>query len=81
MFETGSDPSQILEDRGLKLITDSGQIEGIVMEIIEKNPRAVEDYKNGKGNAIQFLLGQVMAKTKGTAGPEKAIAMLKKLLK
>ena len=81
MFETGGDPSQIMKDKGLKLITDEKQIEKVVKEIIEKNQKAVEDYKKGKKTAIQFLVGQVMAKTKGTAGPEKVIEILKKLLK
>ncbi len=81
MFETGGDPSQIIEDKGLKLITDEKQIKKVVKEIIKKNQKAVDDYKKGRESAIQFLVGQVMAKTKGTAGPEKVIEILKKLLK
>ncbi len=81
MFETGQDPSQILEEKGLKLITDQNQIEKVVQEVIELNQSAVEDYRKGKETALQFLVGQVMAKTKGTAKPEKTIEILKKLLK
>jgi aspartyl-tRNA(Asn)/glutamyl-tRNA(Gln) amidotransferase subunit B len=48
--------------------------------VIEKNPKAVEDYKNGKENALQFMAGQVMAATRGRAEPGKVQELLKKLL-
>jgi aspartyl-tRNA(Asn)/glutamyl-tRNA(Gln) amidotransferase subunit B len=71
MFETGEDPETLIASSGVKLITDERELEGIVKEIIAMNPQAVADYKKGKGSAIQFLIGQAMAKTKGQAGPEK----------
>lgn len=80
MFETGGDPSQIIEDKGLKLITDEKQIEEAVKEVIEKNQKPVGDYKKGKKEALQFLIGQVMARTKGTANPETVQKILKELL-
>ena len=82
MFETGGDPSQLLESEGLTQVSNQSEIELIVKEIIEKNPKAVEDYKNGKANALQFLVGQTMAKTRGTANPETVHAsILKSLLR
>ena len=80
MFETGGDPSQIIEEKGLILITDNKQIEKIAQEIIIKNKKAVQDYKSGKKTAIQFLVGQIMAKTKGTAEPGEVLNVLKKIL-
>ncbi|MBI2098381.1 MAG: Asp-tRNA(Asn)/Glu-tRNA(Gln) amidotransferase subunit GatB [Candidatus Wildermuthbacteria bacterium] len=70
MFATGGDPSQLLESEGLTQVSNQEEIARIAKEIIEKNPKAVQDYKNGKANAFQFLVGEMMAKTKGTANPE-----------
>lgn len=80
MFETGNDPCVIVKEKNLKQVSDTGEIEKIVQEVISQNSKAVEDYKNGKENAIQFLSGQVMAKTRGTANPETVRELLKKAL-
>ena len=56
-------------------------LEKIVLEVLSQNQKAVEDYKKGKTNALQFLIGQVMAKTKGQANPEELKFKLLKLLK
>jgi len=80
MFKTGADPSHIIEDKGLSQITDDSEIEKIVKDLISKNPKVVEDYKKGKENALQFLVGQVMSATKGRANPEKVNQLLKSLL-
>lgn len=80
MFNTGVDPSNIVDENNLRQFTDDSEIEKIIKEIIGKNPKAVEDYKLGKANALQFLAGQVMAATRGTAKPEKVQELLKKLL-
>jgi len=81
MFETGSDPSDIIKERGMKTITDKQEIEEVARKVIAKNEKAVEDYKKGKQTAIQFLVGQVMAETKGMADPDEAKESLKKILK
>jgi len=70
MFSTGADPSHIIEEKGLIQITDVAQIEKIIKEVISKNKKAVEDFKKGKANAFQFLIGQIMAETKGKANPQ-----------
>ena len=80
MYNTGKDPSHIIEDRGLVEIKDEVEIEKIVKEVVEENQKAVEDYKKGKENSFTFLVGQVMAKSKGKANPQKAGEMLKKEL-
>jgi aspartyl-tRNA(Asn)/glutamyl-tRNA(Gln) amidotransferase subunit B len=81
MFNTGADPSGIVEENNLSQITNEDEIEKIIKDIILKNPKAVEDYKSGKQNVMQFLAGQVMAATRGTAKPEKVQELLKKCLK
>jgi aspartyl-tRNA(Asn)/glutamyl-tRNA(Gln) amidotransferase subunit B len=59
---------------------DAVTIEKIANEVILQNSKAVQDYKNGKQTALQFLVGQVMAKTRGTAKPEVVMTTLKKIL-
>ena len=80
MVMTGKDPKVIVEEKGLVQITDSSAIEGIVQEVIEANPQAVVDYKNGKESAIGFLVGQVMRASKGKANPGMANELLRKML-
>jgi aspartyl-tRNA(Asn)/glutamyl-tRNA(Gln) amidotransferase subunit B len=80
MFKTGADPSHIIEEKGLLQITDKTEIEKIIKEVISKNPKAVEDFKKGKENAFQYLIGQVMAFSKGKANPQIIIKILKEEL-
>ena len=70
MFNTGKDPEKIVEEKGLKQISDEDKLEEIVENIIEDNPDAVDDIKNGKDKAIGFLVGQVMKETRGKANPQ-----------
>ncbi|MCD6094364.1 Asp-tRNA(Asn)/Glu-tRNA(Gln) amidotransferase subunit GatB [bacterium] len=80
MFKTGADPSHIIEERNLKQISDEKEIEEMAKRVIKENKKAVEDYKKGKENAIQFLIGQIMREAKGRANPEKARRAIKKYL-
>ena len=80
MFKTGADPSHVIEDKGLSLISEEGEIEKAVKEVISQNPKAVEDFKKGKENVLQFLVGKVMAASKGKAEPKTAQKVLKDLL-
>ncbi len=80
MLETGADPSHIIEEEDLLPISDEAEIKKAVAEAIVANPKAVEDYKKGKENALQFLVGQIMAKTKGKASPQKTAEILNQLL-
>ena len=71
MAAEGGDPTDIITKNGLSQINDAKQIAAIVDEILAKNPKAVEDYRKGKANAFQFLVGQSLATTKGRANPDK----------
>ena len=73
-------PVSIIEEKGLMQINDEKQIEEIAKEVISQNPNPVTDYKNGNQNSIQFLVGQIMAKTKGRANPKLAREVLERLL-
>ncbi len=70
MYSSGEKPGEIVEKRGLKQISDQGELEQFVEEVIQDNPEAVEDYKNGKDKGMGFMVGQVMKKTKGKANPQ-----------
>jgi len=80
MFSTGADPSTIVDENNWRQMSDDGELEKIIKEVISKNAKPAEDYRSGKQNALQFLAGQVMAKTRGTAKPDKVQELLKKLL-
>jgi len=69
MFRTGGDPSQIVESKNLKQMSDAGELEKIVENVIKNNPQPVEDYKKGKATALQFLIGLAMKESKGKANP------------
>lgn len=75
-----NDPSHIIERLGVAQTHDTEAIERIVLEVVALNEKSVSDYQNGKENALQFLVGQVMKASKGTANPEIAKATLLKKL-
>jgi len=81
MFETGRDPSEIIETEGLKQISDESGIIEIVKKVILENQKAVEDYKKGRENALQFLIGRAMSELKGRANPKILEELFKKELK
>src|ERR1035437_5829596 len=64
------EPVAIAEEKGLLQKSDEGELESMVKEIITKNPSVVADYKAGKSVALQFLIGQGMKLSKGSANPE-----------
>jgi aspartyl-tRNA(Asn)/glutamyl-tRNA(Gln) amidotransferase subunit B len=77
MFETGKDAETIVEEKGLKQVSDTGEIEKIIDEVIAANPGQVEQYRGGKDKLIGFFVGQVMKATGGKANP----GVVNKLLK
>ena len=81
MVETGGDPAVIVEERGLKQITDTGFIEGIVEKIIAENPGQVAQYDGGANpKVIGWFVGQVMKQSQGKANPAQVNELLKKKL-
>jgi aspartyl-tRNA(Asn)/glutamyl-tRNA(Gln) amidotransferase subunit B len=80
MIKSGADPERIIEERNLGQLEDASEIEDIVRKTIKNNSGPVADYKAGKQNALQFLLGQVMKETKGKVDPKLAMEILQKNL-
>ena len=70
MFNTGRNADEIVEEKGLSQISDSGEIEAAASQAIDNNPQAVADYRAGKETAVKFLVGQVMKATRGRANPQ-----------
>ncbi|MGB9873703.1 MAG: Asp-tRNA(Asn)/Glu-tRNA(Gln) amidotransferase subunit GatB, partial [Hydrogenobacter sp.] len=81
MVETGKDPEIIIEEKGLKQISDEEDIKRIVQDVLQKHPSEVERYIKGEKKLLGFLVGQVMKATKGKANPQLVNKLLKELLK
>jgi aspartyl-tRNA(Asn)/glutamyl-tRNA(Gln) amidotransferase subunit B len=80
MYASGREPSEIIEEKGLKVVSDTGELHEICKKVIDANPGPVEDYKAGKDKAFGFLVGMVMKETKGQGNPKIINEILKKLL-
>ena len=80
MFAQGGDPSNIARDEGLGQVSDTGVISQAVGKVIADNPNVVADYKAGKKQALGFLVGKVMAETKGQANPQLVNQLLQEKL-
>ena len=69
-----------MEDKGLVQISDEATLLKFVNEALDNNPQSVEDFKNGKGKAMGFLVGQIMKASKGQANPQLVNQLLKQEL-
>ena len=76
LIEHGGDAAQIVKEKGLVQVSDSGQLLAWVNEALDNNPKSIEDYKNGRDRAIGFLVGQIMKDSKGQANPQMINKML-----
>ncbi|MFP4599616.1 MAG: Asp-tRNA(Asn)/Glu-tRNA(Gln) amidotransferase subunit GatB [Persicimonas sp.] len=80
MLESGDDPEQIVEDKGLKQISDEDALAEIIDGIIADNPDQVGQYREGNTNIVGWFVGQVMQATRGQANPQLANKMLREML-
>ncbi len=80
MWETGDAPEKIVEERGLKQVTDTGAIEAAIDEIIAANPDKAEEVRGGKEKLLGWFVGQVMKATGGKANPAKLNELLRSKL-
>jgi len=80
MWKSKDSAEKIVKDKGLVQITDTGAIEKVIEEVIEKNAKAVADYRGGNKKAVGALVGQVMKLTKGKANPQMVNQLLAKKL-
>ena len=80
MWNTGSKPEDIISSKNLGIISNTDELESTISNIIDNNPKAVEDFKAGKEQSKKFLLGQVMRETKGQADPKVSAELINKIL-
>ena len=74
-------PKDYVKEKGIKKIGGEDELKGMCEEVISENPQAVEDYNNGEKKAIQFLVGQIMKKTKGQADAAVVSKLFAEILK
>ena len=77
MFETSKDADVIIEEKGLKQVSDTGAIEALIDQVLAENQDKVEEYRGGKDKLFGFFVGQTMKLSKGQANPAMVNEMLK----
>ncbi|ODS38963.1 MAG: hypothetical protein A7316_06620 [Candidatus Altiarchaeales archaeon WOR_SM1_86-2] len=80
IIDTGESPIKIVEEEGLRKVSGQDKLQAVVGEVIAENPGAISDYKSGKPESLNFLMGKVMQKMKGSADPGVVIGLLKERL-
>ncbi|MCE3232858.1 MAG: gatB, partial [Rickettsiaceae bacterium] len=80
MYETGKNAAAIVEEKGLKQVTDLGAIEKVIDEVMAANADKVAEYRSGKDKLFGFFVGQVMKASGGKANPAALNELLKKKL-
>ena len=80
MAETGEAPEKIVEEKGLRQVTDTGAIEAVIDQVLEANADNVAAYRGGKQTLFGWFVGQVMKASKGKANPAMVNELLKKKL-
>lgn len=80
MFKTGKDPETLVDQLGLRQISDEGAIVELVKKVLSENEKSVEDYKKGKTNALGYLVGQCMKASKGKGNPQIINKILRDML-
>ncbi|MCB1417248.1 MAG: Asp-tRNA(Asn)/Glu-tRNA(Gln) amidotransferase GatCAB subunit B, partial [Nitratireductor sp.] len=80
MFESGKAAGVIVEEKGLKQVTDTGAIEAVIDEVMARETQKVEEYRSGKDKLFGFFVGQVMRASGGKANPKMVNEVLKKKL-
>ena len=81
MWNSEKSPDEIIEEKGLKQVTDSSEIEKIINQVLEQNQSQLEQYKAGKDKLFGFFVGQVMKISKGKANPKQVNKLLEERLK
>ncbi|MGE4529609.1 MAG: Asp-tRNA(Asn)/Glu-tRNA(Gln) amidotransferase GatCAB subunit B, partial [Rhodospirillaceae bacterium] len=80
MLETGDAPDRIVEERGLKQVTDTGAIEAVINQVIAANPDKVAEVKAGKEKLLGWFVGQAMKASQGKANPGMLNELIRKKL-
>jgi aspartyl-tRNA(Asn)/glutamyl-tRNA(Gln) amidotransferase subunit B len=81
LLKTGESAQKLVEQSGLKQITDTGELQKIIQEVLNANPRQLEQYRSGKTALKGYFVGEVMKLTRGKASPQAVNQLLDKLLR
>ena len=81
MWNSKKSPDEIIEEKGLKQVTDSSEIKKVINQVLDQNPSQLEQYKSGKVKLFGFFVGQVMKASRGKANPEQVNRLLEERLK
>ena len=81
MWNSKKSPDEIIEEKGLKQVTDSSEIKKVINQVLDQNPSQLEQYKSGKEKLFGFFVGQVMKASRGKANPEQVNKLLEERLK
>jgi aspartyl-tRNA(Asn)/glutamyl-tRNA(Gln) amidotransferase subunit B len=81
MAKSGRSPNEIIEEKGLKQLTDSSSIEAVVDRVLRAHAKEVEEYRSGKDKLFTFFVGQIMKATGGKANPKIVGEVLKERLR
>ena len=77
----GKDPRKVVEEKGMKQMSDEGALLAMITQVLDANPQSIADFKNGKDRAVGFLVGQVMKASKGQANPAMTNRLIQEELK
>jgi aspartyl-tRNA(Asn)/glutamyl-tRNA(Gln) amidotransferase subunit B len=80
MWAGAGSADEVIEKKGLKQISDSSAIEGIIQEVMDNSPKQIEQYRNGQEKLFGYFVGQVMKATQGKANPAQVNELLRKKL-
>jgi aspartyl-tRNA(Asn)/glutamyl-tRNA(Gln) amidotransferase subunit B len=80
LYVEGGDPAAIVAERGLVQVSDEGELSKLVDEVVAAHANVVADYKGGKQQALQALVGQIMKATKGRANAQTVSQLLRERL-
>jgi len=80
MFKSGVSPLDIIESKGLSQVSDTVQLKAFCEEVVAANPTSVDDFRDGKDAALNFLKGQVMKVSRGKANPKMVDDLLREML-
>jgi aspartyl-tRNA(Asn)/glutamyl-tRNA(Gln) amidotransferase subunit B len=80
MFQSGKQAQQVVEEKGLVQMNDSGELESLIQQVLQSNPSQVEAYRSGKQKVFGFFVGQTMKATQGKANPKMVNELLRQML-
>ena len=80
LWEGATDVDAVIEAKGLKQMNDTGALEAIVQQVIDKNEKNVAEFKAGNDKALNALVGQIMKASQGKANPQQVNELLRRKL-